>query len=379
MAMIEREKFNELANEQSRYCVSIYVPSQPVGENRESILALKNQASAIGNQLIGMGLSSGEAEVYLEPIRELIGATGMWRFMQNSLAVFRSRETFFHISLPVQMNEFSTVSDRFHLLPLLELFNMPHEFFLLRLSLNGNTLYRANTEEISIVPTEGIFPENMHDSTGVDNENTSLQFRGGQTMEGLGLYGGVGRGKDLKDREMRKYMQDIDTGLANITGNDSLPLVVASVEHVFSLFKNITTYKNLYPVCISGNYDHAKDHVLHEKALELLKPCFEEERNKSKQMYRESAGKVISATNEVIRSAYEGKVDTLFVARESHLWGTFDEQTGVLRRHEEKQPMDKCLIDQAARQTFLKGGKVFLENQNDLPDSLTPLNAILRY
>ncbi|MGD9557050.1 MAG: hypothetical protein AB7V25_08535 [Mangrovibacterium sp.] len=29
MAMIEREKFNELASEQSRYCVSIYVPNLP--------------------------------------------------------------------------------------------------------------------------------------------------------------------------------------------------------------------------------------------------------------------------------------------------------------------------------------------------------------
>lgn len=379
MAILEKEKFKELAEERTSYCVSVYIGTSPIGENRESILALKNQSSKIGNQLLELGLPTSEIDVYLEPIRELIGNTGMWRFMAHSLAVFRSPKTFFYTTLPFGTEELSVLSDRFHLMPLLNVFHNDHEFLILRLSLNGNKLYRANMESITEIPTENIFPENLQESVGVDNEKTSLQFRGGQTGEGLGLYGGIGRGKDLKPREIQKYLQYIDNGLSQLLDNHSMPLVVASVENVFSIFRNVTSYKNVYPECIAGNYDHVKDHVLHEKALDILQPYFEREKHEDKHKYRETAGKVIANVDEVIRSAYEGKIDTLFVAKGEHVWGSYDPSTRVLRKHEDRQPLDYCLIDQAAQTTFLKGGKVYIENKEDLPQNITPVNAILRY
>ncbi|MEL7587530.1 MAG: hypothetical protein AAGU19_12515 [Prolixibacteraceae bacterium] len=379
MASFDKEKFQELASERSNYCTSIYISTQRVGENRESILALKNQLSRISNQLLELGMSTGETERYLEPMRELTGSTGMWRFLSDSLCIFRSPDKFFYTTLPFEVDELGLVSNRFHLLPLLSVFNNNHRFLILRLSLNGNSLYKATTEDISEILVGDFFPENMQDSVGVDNEKSSLQFRGGQTGDGLGLYAGIGPGKDLKEREIRKYLQDIDNGLTKVLDDFSLPLVVVSVEHLFSVFKSTTSYKNVYPHCIAGNYDHVKDHVLHEKALELLKPYFEQVKNEGKEKFRDSPGKVTSNVNEVIRAAYEGKVDTLFIGKGAHVWGNFDPGTGVLRRHEDKKLLDNCLLDLAAQATFLKGGKVFVEKPEYLPENITPVNAILRY
>lgn len=379
MAAFDKEKFNELASERSGYCISIYIPTHRIGENRESMLALKNQLTHITNQLLELGLSAGETDMLLKPVRELTGSTGMWRLLSDCLAIFRSKDIFFYTTLPLDTNELGVVSDRFHLLPLLDIFNNNHSFLILRLSLNGNKLYRATGEDIAEIPAADFFPKDMQDSVGVDNEKSSLQFRGGQTGEGLGLYAGIGPGKDLKEREIRKYLQDIDNGLMKLLDDFSLPLVVASVEHLFSAFKSVTNYKNLCSHCIAGNYDHVKDHVLHEKALELLQPYFEQIKNEGKEKFRESPGKVTSNVNEVIRAAHEGKVDTLFIGKGEHVWGNFDPGTGVLRRHEEKKLLDNCLLDLAAQATFLKGGKVFIEHIDHLPESITPVNAILRY
>jgi hypothetical protein len=41
--------------------------------------------------------------------------------------------------------------------------------------------------------------------------------------------------------------------------------------------------------------------------------------------------------------------------------------------------MDNCLLDFAARATYLKGGKVFVEDQSALPEPGGLANAILRF
>ena len=138
--------------------------------------------------------------------------------------------------------------------------------------------------------------------------------------------------------------------------------------------------KNLYPKCIPGNYDNDDILLIHNKANELLKSHFDKVKNDKKNKYIEAPdNQIISDTSDVIKAAYMGQIETLFVEKGSVQWGDFNEETGEVTLRNEKKPIDRCLIDYTARTVFLKGGRVFIEEIDEMPESGSPLNAVLRF
>jgi hypothetical protein len=60
-------------------------------------------------------------------------------------------------------------------------------------------------------------------------------------------------------------------------------------------------------------------------------------------------------------------VEQLFVAVESHRWGTFDPETGRVEIKEENGPRDDDLLDLAAVRTLLNGGEVHAVRADEVP------------
>ncbi len=380
MALFTKKQFDDLANEKGNYCISIYIPTQRNGENKESLIRLKNKVSEVEKQLSEIGLKPKEIEEYLQPLKDkLIANSSIWRLLSDALVVFRSKEKFEYYILPLQVDEFSQVSDEFYLLPLLNIFNQDDRFFILVLSLQNNKFYEATQNEITEISVEDIFPETYFDSAGHDVVQKSLEYRSRMPGKEFAPFHGKAEGKDYKETEMMKYLQDVDDSLNELLKGYGSPVVVASIENVFSHFKEISNYKNLYPKCVAGNYDNGDIQVVHEKAKELLVPYFDRVKNDKKENYSEAIGKTTSSLEDVVISADSGQIDTLFVARGNHVWGDYDQKAGKIDIHKNKKPLDKCLLDLAARNTFLKSGQVFIEEAENLPEKEAPVNAILRY
>jgi hypothetical protein len=380
MALFQKKQFDELAGEQGKYCISIYIPTQRIGENKESWHMLKNQVSGIEKQLTGFNLKRNEIDKYLDPVKEILNDSSFWRHLSDSLIIFRNKEKFITKNLPLEVDEFSLVSDKFYLLPLLDMFNQDNTYFIFLLSLKKNKLFQATQNEISEVFTEDVFPEDVYDSAGKDVEQKSLQSRGEQTGEGFALFHGKGEGKDDKKIERYKYLRDISHAIDDLLEGYSIPLVIASTEDLFSQFHDISSCKNVYPTCVAGNYDNEDILLVHEKANELLVPYFEKVRNEKKKKYLEAPDDLInSITEEVIKEAHAGQIETLFVEKGRIIWGSYNKETGELNIHKEKEPLDNCLLDFTARIVFLKGGQVFIEETGNMPESGAPLNAVLRF
>jgi len=77
-------------------------------------------------------------------------------------------------------------------------------------------------------------------------------------------------------------------------------------------------------------------------------------------------------------AAYEGRIDTLFVSVGLQRWGLFDPDTNTVHLHPEPKPGDEDLLDFAAIQTFVNGGKVFAVEPEAVPDDRN-VAAIFRY
>ena len=77
----------------------------------------------------------------------------------------------------------------------------------------------------------------------------------------------------------------------------------------------------------------------------------------------------------------ERRVDTLFVARGVRSWGSYDgEKRKIKLQSDQKGPRNgnEDLLDLAAVQTYLNGGKVFVVDQQEVPEGKS-LAAVFRY
>jgi hypothetical protein len=91
MALFQKKQFEELADAKGDYCISIYVPTHRVGENKESKITLKNHVAKIDKELTEFGLKKAEVNQYLEPIRKFLDNSSFWRLLSDTLVIFRNK------------------------------------------------------------------------------------------------------------------------------------------------------------------------------------------------------------------------------------------------------------------------------------------------
>ncbi|MDD3727114.1 MAG: hypothetical protein PHN40_02125 [Dysgonamonadaceae bacterium] len=381
MTTFNRMKFQELAKTRCDYAVSIYIPIQRGGDNRDkSMIKLKNHVQETEKELGALGLKPREIEDFLKPINGMLDDSTLFRNLSESLAIFRCKSSFEYYTLPIEVEEFSVVSHTFYLLPLLPFFNKKDSFYIFTLSQNKNRLFEATQQHITEIDTGEDFPSSFKDLLGKDTVSQNVNIHGVGSRGRDGEVYSYGKGEtDIEDKEWRLYLEDINRALTNVIGLDGEPLVIASVESTFGHFKEYSSYKNIYPEYLSGNFEEESAQVLHERAKEILQPYFDEVKTDKKEVLIDGNVPQVSDLKETIIAADSGRISTLFVAKGKHAWGIYKPEEAKVEIHETKKEMDICLLDLAARKTFLKGGKVFMVEQENLPNKDTKLNAALRF
>ncbi len=142
----------------------------------------------------------------------------------------------------------------------------------------------------------------------------------------------------------------------------------------------MNAYSYLVEQGISGNPEELPAEELHNQAWNIVQPLFEQDQRERARQYHHLKGtkRASSQLEGVVRAAYYGQVESLFVALGLQQWGSFDRDTGEARLHEEREPDDQDLSDFAALHTLLNGGTVYAVEQEEMPDP-KPLAAIFRY
>jgi hypothetical protein len=113
-----------------------------------------------------------------------------------------------------------------------------------------------------------------------------------------------------------------------------------------------------------------------------MEPYFAADRDKAARRFEvlRGEGRPIAAAGlaATVHAAFEGRIDTLFIASDGAAWGTYDEPTGTISLHERFQPGDRDLYDLAAAQTLLTKGTVYVMPDPEIPSG-EAIGAILRY
>lgn len=379
MDILQREQLEELARAAGP-CVSIYMPTHVRGaDTLQDPIRLKNLLKRSEQELERYGVRSTDARTMLQPAQALIENHDFWRRQTGGLAIFVARNLFRHFRLPIELDETVLVGDRLYLKALLKLMTGDGRYYVLALSRDEVRLLECTRYGCHRVALPDSVPKNFEEARQyvVDQERTTSLARGGS---GAGVFFGSGPESEDDKLRIKEYFQAVDKGLRDVFREDRVPLVFAGVDYLLPLYREATSYPNLLEQGIHGNPEGWSDSELHDRAWTIVEPYFRKQQEKAAAQFKslQPAGRASHTIKEVVAAAHQGRVDTLFVAAGLQHWGRFDPSTFQSETHKQPEPGDDDLLDLAALQTLLKGGKVFAVEPGEIPDG-APLAAVYRY
>jgi hypothetical protein len=387
MDILTREDLNELAIQTGEACISIYMPTTPIGrESQQGLILLKNLIRKAEEKLTEDEMGVAPAQKLLEPALVLLADEDFWEHQSDGLALFASSGTFHRYRLPQRFDELVVVSQRFHLKPLLPLFTGNGSFFVLALSQNAVRLLQCTRDTFREIELQGI-PTSLEEALQFDDPERQLQYHTSTGSPGASgkrsaIYHGHGVGTDDEKTNLSRYFRKVNQGLQELLRDQTAPLVLAGVEYLHPIYKEVNDYAHLIKEGIEGSPDRWGQEELHQQAWKIVEPLFAAAQQEAMDRYKQFAGskdgRALHDLKKIIRAALRGQVETLFVVQDLQQWGRFDSEANSIQLHDEPQPHDEDLLDLAAVHTTLNRGTVHVLKAEEMPDP-SPIAAILRY
>lgn len=387
MQRLTAEELKRLASHQAPCTLSIYMPTHKGGnQTRQDPIRLKNLIRQAADQMLAMGLRDPEARQRLAPLSALLEDSEFWRNQDEGLGLLAWGPDMHVYRLSQPVPEIVTVQDRFYLKPLLWLMDGDGEFYILALSQNSVRLMRARRERIEEVRLENA-PRGLVDVLRYVDAEGQLQYHtqisgqvhGRRTPMFHGR--GVGAADHAYDkRRLLEYCQMIDHAVSRAIADKRAPLVLAGAEPLVGLYRETSSYGNIWPEVLRGNPDRQEPAQLHAQAVPLARPIFDACRKRAITLYHQAAGGGLASSNlrEVLAAADDQKVGALFVSLDDQRWGRYDPASKRAEMHSTRQAGDQDLLDLAAVMTYRGGGGVYVMARDQMPDR-SPVAAAFRF
>lgn len=359
-------------------CVSLYLPThRTITETGEDRIRLKNLIRESESRLEALGHRSSDARGLLEPAARLLEDDLFWKHLADGLAILISKDQFHAIRLPLRFPERVVVTDRFYLKPLLPLFTQDGRFYVLALSQNQLRLLEGARDTVHEVNLQNV-PKSLAEALKYDVLEKQLQVHGGGPRVGM-FHGHDPGSADFKEN-IHRYFQQVDKGLHELLREQHVPLVLAGVDYLLPIYREANTYPHLLEKGITGNFDRVIASELHDQAWPIVQPHFSQALDAALARYEKEmkVGKTFRHVEKLLPAAQYGRIDTLFVAEGTPIWGLFKSADDKVVVHPEVQPGDEDLSDIAAMLTILNGGTVHPVPPARMPER-AKLAAILRY
>ncbi|MCH8568816.1 MAG: hypothetical protein LAT67_11150 [Balneolales bacterium] len=383
MERLSIDYLKKLHAHESEHCISLYMPTHKVGnEVRQDKIRFKNLLNQAVELLKNKGLRDAEIDDLMKPLEEFRDESPNWQKLSDGLVIFRSKSHFEVNQFPQNFSELLVVGHRYHLKPLLPLLNGDGLYYLLALSQNTISLYEGTRFSISEVDSS-FLPENLAKALRIDEFLDSQQFHTGgpvtQSGNRAALFHGHGGADEDQKSLIQQFFRQINKELTTFLSDRNVPLVLAGVEYLHPLYHQVNSHPGLLKKGVTGNADSFSADELHERSWDIVSEVFANEQKEAEKQFTELNGssKVLTSIEEILPAATQGKLQTLFIAIDEHIWGRFDE-TAMELRLEKLNESPEDLIDLAAIKALVNGGKVYGVKRSDVPRGLQ-LAGITRY
>jgi Bacterial archaeo-eukaryotic release factor family 3 len=391
MDALSRRDLKSLMEHAPGTCLSMYMPTYKAGaETRQNPIRYKNLLRQAEEHLQASSLSPEDIQTFLEPLRPLAEDEHLefWQHQNDGLAILRSLEMVRLYSLPLDFAECVVVGQQFHLKPLLPYLSGDGRFYVLALSQNDVRLAQCSRHAASEVKLDHV-PKSRAEALRYDIPEPQVQYHTGgggshrspmSNSQGQLTFHGHGGGTDSAASDILEYFRRVDRGLHEILHEADAPLVIAGVEYLHPLYREANTYPHLIEQGIMGNPEQYRIETLHEQAWPLVEPLFQQAQAKARAKYEQYEGTGLASHDlaAIVPAAYDGRIETLFVALDQQQWGTYDPATREVRMAQEAGATSEDLLNVAAIQTFLNSGTVYAVEPDAVPGQ-GPVAAVFRY
>ncbi|MCB0644507.1 MAG: hypothetical protein KDC44_22840 [Phaeodactylibacter sp.] len=378
--MINKDKIDALLQVQDTTCVSIYVPTYRAGHNQEDRIRFKNALRDATLALANTGMREKEAKAFLKAGYALLEDQQFWLHLSDGLAVFFSADKFECLLLPHDVRPFSWVGNHFYLRPLLPVLTGRQRFFLLALSQNEVRFFEGNKYHITPVKIKDLVPENREAAVALDAPEPQLQAYSG-SANGQSIYHGQGQGEHRSTEYLRQYLRAIDKGLMKMLHDEQEPLILAAVDHLVPIYREISSYGHIVDAHISGNPEQDDPVLLHEKAWAILAHHGQNQLAQQRQEFPAALSEEKASTEltSILQAALSGRVETLFLNKKERLWGQVQPDVMGLAIFDQQRDGSEDLLEILAMKTYENGGEVYNVAPDKMPDANTLANAVFRY
>jgi hypothetical protein len=360
----------------------LYIPTHRSGpETQQNPIRLKNLIRRAEERLDGTGIRRRDASEVLHPARKLIEDEAFWRHQSDGLALFLRAGWFRSFRLPLSFEELVVVSDRFHVSALLPLLTGDGRFFVLALSENEARLLAGTRSAVRVVNVPGL-PAGVKDALRYDDPQKELGSHAA-ARGGLGarvILHGQGIGAEVQKERLGRYLQAVDGAVRRSLREQQAPLVLAGVEYVRAMYRDVNTYPHLLEAGISGSPDRTSTEELHTRAWSLVEPLFARGRDDAAAAYRAAlgTGRASDSLEEVLTAAEAGRIDVLFVPAGAHVVSASHASAEVSHANGGQELGGRDAIEEAVVRTMLNGGTVYAVPEREMPDRV-PVAALFRY
>ncbi len=381
--VLTKDLFKELATYEAACCISIFLGTHNAGvevNEHYDPISFKNALQKASGLLKERNVQATEIERMLEPGYELLRNEEFWLKQSPGLAIFIADGYLKYIKMPQATANDVVIEDTFYVTPLIPIMVSNEYFYLLVISKKQTKLFKGDAFGMEYIPVEGV-PNGLAEELGDTDVETTFRA-GGRGGNGGANFHGIGGGNNNDDKTyIANYLESVDDVIwKQVLHNENAPLLLAGVEYLIPIYRSICDYKYVWEDALTGSHEHEDTNALYKQAREKMQPYFEQRLNKALENYgNQSATQLTSSVpDDVIPAAYYGRVANLFVQKEVHIYGMFDEMESKVDYTDQATEGAQDLVDNAVVKTLLNGGEVFLLDAEKMP-AQSQLAALFRY
>jgi hypothetical protein len=342
---------------------------------------LKNAIRGIENKLAERGTDPSTSAALVKPLHALAASIEVEGTWANAFVLFRAPDILRHYWLQELHQELITVDGKFHIRPLLPVLSREPRFYVLALSQKQTQLFHGTRHRLEEVSLRGT-PQNLRDWLNIRQPDHDLENRaaGGPSVGAMkGVLFGTSSDREREDEYLAHFFKEIDKGLRGILHEETAPLLLTGVEYEIALYRTVNTYPHLREKAIHGSPDGFTNRELHQRAMEIVSQSFCEPLQKALADFerRRNLGRVFLRGDEIVKAAFESRVSDLLLADDAEYWGAWNEETFEIQT-DPRDGIREDLLNTAALQTLLHGGRAFGLQRQDMPEKAETA-ALLRF
>ncbi len=383
---LSREELKSLTTVTDEPKASIYMPMYPQGtDTRQNPLRLKNLLQQAEDRLVQFGVRAPVARDMLAAPRELLHDGTFWRNGLHGLVLFVQPGRFRYLPLDYEVPELVHVGRRHCVKPLLPLLGNDGTYYLLALSHDFTRMYRGRRSGLELldVPNLPHSKSEVLQRAGVERE-PGLQVHSASNLPAgkqAAVFHGQGGVADMHKEDLKLYFHAVDAAVSRFLAEHRAPLLVACVDYLFPVYREVNQYPHLLPEFLPGNPERVPVHELSAQAWPLVERHVHEQRWAALKRLEQLADtdRASHDPHQVIPAAAQGRVDTLFVDWTAQLRGRYQPDNGeVVLTDGQPEAADDDLLEFAAVETLRYNGRVYTASAHELPHH-APLAALLRF